>query len=111
VFDAMQGKGLKLAPTDLLSIAQEAGLDIALFEGEREQGKWLEAVAGDHHQAVARWRVFGTPTLVFQDDAAVYLKFTALPLSPAEAAEVLDALLRLARCHPELVEIKYPHAA
>src|SRR5262249_3177588 len=42
---------------------------------------------------------------------ATYLKFTAMPQSPEEAADVLDALLCLARCHPELVEIKYPLVA
>jgi hypothetical protein len=42
---------------------------------------------------------------------AADLKFNAVPGSTEEAAEVLDALLCPARCHRELVEIKYPHAA
>lgn len=111
VFDAMHGQHRKLAPADLLQFARDAGLDVARFGAERMQGKWLAAVEGDHREGTDRWRVFGTPTLVFQDETATYLKFTSVPPSPQEAAEVLDALRCLARCHPELVEIKYQQAA
>jgi DSBA-like thioredoxin domain len=108
VFEAMQGHGQKLISEDLLALARAAGLDPVRFGTEREQGTWLEAVAGDYREAVDRWSVFGTPTLIFQDELAAYLKFTAVPPSPREAAEVFDALLCLARFHPELVEIKFP---
>ena len=111
VFDAMHGQGRKLTPADVLNVARESGLDVDQFEAERRQGKWLAEVAGDHREGIERWGVFGTPTLVFQDEVAAYLKFTSVPPSPQEAAEVLDALMCLARFHPELVEIKYPQAA
>ena len=110
VFDTMQGLGKKLTAQDLQQIARDAGLDIAAFQAGQQAGIWIQQVARDHEEAVARWKVFGTPTLVFDDQVAVYLKFTEVPPSPTKAAEVLDALLCLARCHPELVEIKYPHA-
>jgi predicted DsbA family dithiol-disulfide isomerase len=112
-FEAMQGQHRRLERPDVLSLAREAGLDVDRFEteGVERLRKWLAAVRTDHREGVARWKVFGTPTLVFQDEMAAYLKFTAVPRSPEEAAEVLDALLCLARCHPELVEIKYPQAA
>jgi len=67
-------------------------------------------VADDYGAAVARWGVFGTPTLIFQDELGSYLKFAAVPPTPREAAEVFDALLCLARLHPELVEIKFQPA-
>jgi predicted DsbA family dithiol-disulfide isomerase len=108
VFEAMHAEHRRLAATDLVDLAREAGVDIASFEAAR--GRWLAALAGDHREAAERWHAFGTPTLIFQNDAAVYLKFTRAPTSPEDAAEVLDALLCLARCHPELVEIKYPQA-
>ncbi len=110
VFDAMQGEGKRLGEDDLLRIARDAGLDVAAFELGRQRGRWLGDVAGDHFEGVERWHVFGTPTLVFNSEAAAYLKFTEVPTSPSDAAEVFDALLCLARCHPELVEIKYPQA-
>lgn len=110
-FEAMQGQHRKLEKLDLLGLARDAGVDVDRFEKESAQRKWLAAVRTDHREGVERWNVFGTPTLVFEDETAAYLKFTAVPPSPAEAAEVLDALLCLARCHPELVEIKYPPAA
>ena len=108
VFDSMQGLGKKLTAHDLQQIARDAGLDVAAFQSGQQAGIWLQQVARDHREAVARWKVFGTPTLVFDDQVAVYLKFKAIPPSPTKAAEVLDALRCLARCHPELIEIKYP---
>ena len=103
----MHGESQKrLTAEDLLAIARAAGLDTVRFESEREQARWLEAVAGDYREAVARWGVFGTPTLIFQDELGAYLKFAAVPPTPCEAAEVFDALLCLARLDPELVEIK-----
>lgn len=48
---------------------------------------------------------------VLPSEIAASLQFTDVPPSPDAAAEVLDALVCLARGHPELVEINYPHAA
>jgi 2-hydroxychromene-2-carboxylate isomerase len=109
LFEAIQAEHRRLSPADLLGLAHEAGLDTARIEAAHST--WLAAVARDHREGIERWRVFGTPTLIFQDEAAVYLKFKGIPPSPGDAAEVLDALVCLARCHPELVEIKYPGAA
>ncbi len=112
VFDAMHGESQKkLTAEDLLALARAAGLDTVRFGAEREQAAWLEAVAGDYREAVARWGVFGTPTLIFQDELAAYLKFAAVPPTPREAAEVFDALACLARLHPELVEIRFSRRA
>lgn len=108
VFEAMHDDGRKLKASDLLTIARDAGLDTGRFEVERREGVWLHRVAKDHREGAERWKVFGTPTLVLDGEAAVYLKFTQVPASPSDAAELFDALLCLARCHPELVEIKHP---
>ncbi len=110
-FDAMHTQHRMLGREDLVGLARAAGLDVDRFETETAQRTWLAAVRTDHREGIERWKVFGTPTLVFQDQAAAYLKFADVPPSPEESAEVLDALLCLARCHPELVEIKYPLAA
>lgn len=111
IFDAMHGDGKKLAADAVRTMAQDAGLEMPAFQAEQQAGTWLQRVAGDHRDGVGRWNVFGTPTLVFDDQAAVYLKFTRVPQSPSDAAEVFDALRCLARCHPELVEIKQPPAS
>ncbi len=111
VFEVMHGDGRRLEANDLLSIGRDAGLDTGRFEAERREGVWLRRVAEDHREGVERWKVFGTPTLVLDGEAAVYLKFTQASASPSAAAEVYDALLCLARCHPELVEIKHPRGA
>ncbi|MDP9373322.1 MAG: DsbA family protein [Chloroflexota bacterium] len=111
LYDAMQGEGRRVAATALIAMAGAAGVDVARFETEREQGRWLREVARDHREGSERWGVFGTPTLVFDGEAAVYIKFTEPPASPSGAAEVFDALLCLAKCHPELIEIKHPLGA
>ncbi len=111
VYDAMQGEGRRVAVKDLIEMAGDAGLDVTRLEMDREQGRWLQEVARDHQEGSERWGVFGTPTVVFDDESAAYLKFTEPPASPSDAAEVYDALRCLARHHPELVEIKQPRGA
>ncbi len=111
LYDAMQGEGRRVTATDLIEMAGDAGLDITRFEGERERGRWLQEVARDHREGSEHWGVFGTPTLILDDEAAIYLKFIEPPASPSDAAEVYDAILCLAKCHPELVEIKHPRGA
>ncbi len=108
LYDAMQGEGKRVTATDLMEMAGDAGLDITRLEMDREQGRWLQEVARDHREGSERWGVFGTPTLVLDEESAIYLKFIEPPASPSDAAEVYDAILCLARCHPELVEIKHP---
>ncbi len=111
VYAAMHGDGRRVTAETLLGFARQAGLDITPFELDRREGRWLREVEHDHREGAERWKVFGTPTLVLDDEAAVYLKFTQASASPSAAAEVYDALVCLARCHPELVEIKHPRAA
>ncbi len=109
VFQVMQ-EGHRLTMQDVQHITQHAGLALEVFQAERERGVWLQQVAADHREAAERWQAFGTPTLVFNEQAAVYLKFREVPPSPTDAAEVFDALQCLARYHPELVELKHPGA-
>ncbi len=111
VFAAMHADGRRVTADGLLALAREAGVATTPFLREREAGRWLRRVAREHREGLARWHVFGTPTLVVDDAVATYLKFAAAPASPADAAEVYDALLCLGRRHPELVEIKRPQAA
>ncbi len=108
VYDAMYRNRRRVTADALIGIARQAGLDVSGLELERQEGRWLREVERDHREGAESWGVFGTPTLVLDDEAAVYLKFTQAAASPSDAAEVYDALLCLARCHPELVEIKHP---
>ncbi|MGH9183334.1 MAG: DsbA family protein [Acidimicrobiales bacterium] len=103
VFEAMQVR--RLGELDVLAVAADAGVDLDSFEEERP--RWLRQVAEAHDRATSRWRVFGTPTLILDGDAAVFLKLAEVP-ARNDDEEVWSALCVLARCHPELMEIKRP---
>jgi protein-disulfide isomerase len=100
VFEAMQVG--RVEEQDLLAAAADAGVDIDSFQ--RERPRWLDTLAAAHHEATSRWHVFGTPTLILDGDA-VFLKLAGVPPATADE-EVWGALCVLARCHPELIEIK-----
>lgn len=102
-FEALQTR--RVGEPELLGLAAEAGVDIPRFDGER--ARWLSAVVREHREATTRWQVFGTPTLIIAETAAVFLKFAELP-DPAGDADVWRSLCTLAVCHPEVVEIKRP---
>jgi 2-hydroxychromene-2-carboxylate isomerase len=105
VFEAMHHDGRRLGEGDLLTLAAAAGVDTAAFNEDR--ARWLCAVAQEHREGVARFGVFGTPTLVLEDQAVVFLKL-ADPPSSGEETQLWHAICTLARCHPELLEIKQP---
>jgi 2-hydroxychromene-2-carboxylate isomerase len=108
-YDAMQGADRRrVTPDELREIAASAGLDIQQFERERGDGVWRAQVGADHRGGVDRWNAFGTPTLVFDDAAAMFLKFTAVPSNPDDAIRLYDALRYIALQHGELIEIKVP---
>ena len=105
VFQAMHDERGRVDRTALLDLAAAAGVNIAEFE--RHRLRWLRAVADEHAEAVRRWAVFGTPTLLLDGDAPVFLKLSQAPAA-SEAVELWQSLCTIARCHPELVEIKRP---
>jgi 2-hydroxychromene-2-carboxylate isomerase len=105
VFKAMHHDGRHLDEGDLLALATVAGVDTAAFEQDR--ARWLRSVAQEHREGVARFGVFGTPTFVLEDQAVVFLKLADPPAS-GEEMQLWQAICALARCHPELLEIKRP---
>jgi predicted DsbA family dithiol-disulfide isomerase len=108
VFDALHRDRRRLRPDDLAALAGAAGVDTAGFD--RDRPRWLHAAAVEHHEAVARYGVFGTPTLLFDPRSVVFVKLATAPAG-GEALRLWQALGTLARGHPELVEIKRPAPA
>jgi predicted DsbA family dithiol-disulfide isomerase len=92
-------------PGVLTSLADEAGLDVARFEADRHIPDLLGEVGVSHQEAVARDGVFGTPTLVFSNGCAVYLKLAEAPIE-TEAPRVFALLRELVEQHPIVHEIK-----
>lgn len=107
VFEAMQGEERHLEEPDFLAIAADAGVDVGAFGAQRRA--WTDRVAGEHREAVANWKVYGTPTLLI-DGAAAYVRLQGVPESE-QAAELLGALDRIASSPANLVEIFRPPPA
>jgi predicted DsbA family dithiol-disulfide isomerase len=105
-FDAMHGDGRRIREEDLLALASDAGVDVDAFNDDR--ARWLAAVAREHHDGVARWRVFGTPTYIIEDDEAAFIKLSSAPANPSEAVAMWHSVCTLAMCHPDTIEIKRP---
>jgi predicted DsbA family dithiol-disulfide isomerase len=103
VYDAMHGEGRRLDAGDLRTLAASAGVDLEVFD--RDEDHWRRVAHDSHAHGRDHHGVFGTPTLLFDDSASVFLKLTEIP-SAAESERLWDSLHVLAVCHPELVEIK-----
>lgn len=88
-------------------VAEKAGLDMERFRLDVDDATILEALASDHGAAVAGHGVFGTPTFVFADGTAAYVRLSEV-LDGAAALEVFDRLLTVAAHEPRILEIKRP---
>jgi predicted DsbA family dithiol-disulfide isomerase len=105
VFESMQGQDRHLGETDLLAIAATAGVDEAAFAAER--GRWISSVGAEHRDAVAKWGVYGTPTLIL-DGAAAFVRLREVPGSESDAVGLLDSLAGIAISAADLAEIFRP---
>lgn len=104
MFDAIHAEERELDRDDLLQIAEDAGMDRKAFESLHK--RWLKAVIKDHIEGVDKWNAHGTPTAVFDDSTAVYLRFDHPPESDEEAEELWKTVTGVARGHPDLLEFK-----
>ena len=91
-------------------VAVESGLDLEQFRKDLADPAILESLARDHQEAVSRHGVFGTPTFVFPDGAAAYVRLRETP-DPAESQRVFERLLSIAAAEPSILEIKRPTRA
>lgn len=91
----------------ILDAAREAGLDLTRFEADLANPALLAKLAEDHTDAVEQYGVFGTPTLVFANGRAAYLKMK--PAAPAEESLAVWSDLAQTIVHrPYIEEVKRP---
>lgn len=96
-----------IADKDVLAeVAGDAGLDVARFRADLEDRRLLKKLAEDHTFAVTSFNVFGTPTLVFEGQNAVFLKSTPPP--PEEAMAMFEDVRQMAEARRNIREIKRP---
>lgn len=91
--------------TVLAKLAATAHLDLDRFEQDRRRPECFQEVARSHHEAIARHGVFGTPTLVFPNDHAFYLKLAKAPPGD-DGPWLLELLSELAERQTVVEEFK-----
>jgi predicted DsbA family dithiol-disulfide isomerase len=117
-FDAMHWRLLRARHRDRLDVddvnvveqvAAGAGLDLERFRRDLRDRSTLDALAADHRAALVEHGVFGTPTFVFEDGSAAYVRLSAAIFESDGAVEIFDRLMNVAASEPRILEIKRPH--
>lgn len=91
----------------LLEAARIAGLDITAFEADLDDPGLLSAIGTDYEYARNELGVFGTPTFVFPDRSAAYIKMLPAP-DAAESLVLWEDFVHTVTSRPYLREIKRP---
>jgi len=96
-----------IADVDILNqIADNVNLNMAKFQKDFNDRKLLDKLAEDYTFAVEVLGIFGTPTLVFPEKRAVFLKMSS-PL-PEDSLALFDDVRTLAERRQYIQEIKKP---
>jgi predicted DsbA family dithiol-disulfide isomerase len=88
-------------------VAVEAGLDLERFRTDIGDPAILTSLARDHQEGQSIHGVFGTPTLVFPDGPAAYVRLADAP-EGTDAERIFAHLLTVAAREPSILEIKRP---
>jgi predicted DsbA family dithiol-disulfide isomerase len=89
-------------------VADEAGLDLDRFRKDVSDPAIPQAIARDHEPAVKEHGVFGTPTFLFPNGAAAYVRISEAP-NGHDAVKVFDRIVSVAGGEPRILEIKRPN--
>ena len=90
----------------LMEVAARVGLDLEQFRADMEDPATKERVTADHLEAVESYGVFGTPTFVFPNGAAAFVKLLKPP--EARASRALELLAEMMEDHIYIGEVKRP---
>ncbi|HEX9487611.1 MAG TPA: DsbA family protein [Gemmatimonadales bacterium] len=94
-------------PAVVEGVAQQAGLDLDRFRIDLADPDILHTLASDHQEARTKHGVVGTPTFVFTNGAAAYVRLAQQPLN-GDAVRILDEIVAIAAGEPSILEIKRP---
>ena len=90
----------------LNQIAESVNLEMAQFEKDYSDRHLLDKLAEDHTFAVEVLGIFGTPTLVFPENRAIFLKM--LPPLPEDSLSIFNEVRNIAELRQNIQEIKRP---
>ncbi len=91
----------------LTEVAESVGLEMGRFQKDISNRKLLTKLGEDHTFAVETLGIFGTPTLVFPERQAIFLKLSSPP-PPEESLSVFTELHNLVEQRRYIQEIKKP---
>lgn len=92
----------------VVEVARAAGLDMDTFEQAIDDRSLLANIGNDYETARDQYEVFGTPTFVFPDGQAAYMKMR--PKAPAEdAVAIWNDFVNTVVERPYIAEIKRPN--
>ncbi len=91
----------------LIEVAKSVDLEMPRFQKDLDDRRLLAKLAEDHTFAVETLGVFGTPTLVFSERQAVFVKLPQIP-PPDESLAVFAEVRHLAEHRQYIQEIKRP---
>ena len=89
----------------LISAAQQAGMDVKRFQDDWHDPQLAQAAQHSHMQAVERWNISGTPTLIFPNGNSFHLELSKIPLE-ADALETFQAIEMLTITHPYISQLR-----
>lgn len=90
----------------LTEVARSSGLDPDKMHRDAKDEELLQKIVSDHTEAVEKFGVFGTPTFVFPNGSAAFLKLLRPP--DEDASGLLDLLSELMGNRAYVGEIKRP---
>jgi predicted DsbA family dithiol-disulfide isomerase len=100
--------GADIAKREALRLtAKTAGLDLDRFERDLDDRALLASVGRDYAKGREQLGVFGTPTFVFANGGAAYLKLKDVPTSD-DALPLFQEFMKTVRDQPIVEEIKRP---
>ncbi len=91
----------------LIEVAESVDLEMTQFQKDLGDRRLLAKLAEDHTFAVETLGIFGTPTLVFPERQAIFLKMSSPP-PPEESLSVFAELRYLGERRRYIQEIKRP---
>jgi len=93
----------------LIGAAKQAGLDLERFREDWHDPQLAKDAYQSHMQAVERWNVDGTPTIIFSNGRSYHLELNEIP-AKEDALETFRAIETLTVSHPYIGQLKatYP---
>lgn len=90
----------------LLDVAQQVKLEVDGFQTAWRDPELVRKIHKRHQEAIRKFSVFGTPTLVFPNNRAYHVELTRVP-PEANALETFHTIETLATKQPYLQQLRW----